>query len=191
MTSQAPAAGVPSGGGNGKFIVLALLLLGGVGGLIAWRKLSPPPVNSVGPIPSSAFPSHKVGDDLIPPPVAMEDSGPAAPAKVAAVVPSNGCDKKCVGSASEAIENALAQKAKQARRCYEKALNTDATLKGKISINVKIGSNGSVCSASVASNDMGNDYIGQCATDLFRNSSFPNPKGGCIETNVPLNFQTR
>lgn len=188
MTSQAPAAGVPSGGGNGKFIVLALLLLGGVGGLIAWRKLSPPPANSVGPIPSSAFPSHKVGEDSIPPPVAMEDSGPAVAAKPVAVAPSNGCDKKCAGSASDAIENALAQKAKQARRCYEKALANDATLKGKVSLNLKIGTNGSVCSVSVASNDIGNDYIGQCAADLFRNSSFPSPTGGCIETNLPLNF---
>ncbi len=187
MTSQAPAAGVPSGGGNGKFIVLALLLLGGVVALIVWRK-SQSPTNAVGPIPSSAFPSHKVGDDSIPPPVAVEDSGVPVQAKAAPIVPSNGCDKKCGGSGSEAIESALAQKAKQARRCYEKALQADATLKGKISLNVKIGTNGSVCSVGVGSNDMGNDYIAQCVTDLFRNSSFPSPTGGCIETNLPLNF---
>jgi len=187
MTSHPPAAGVPSGG-NGKFILLALLLIGGVGGVIVWGKSRSEPPAPVGPIPSSAFPSHKA-EDSVPPPVVVEDSG--APAPKVAAAPTNGCEKTCNGTATPEIETALQQRAKQSRVCYDKALATDPTLKGKMSLSVKIGSNGSVCSVSVGSNDIGNDFIAQCATNLFRTSAFANPKGGCVEATIPLNFQPR
>lgn len=188
MSSLPPAAGVPSGG-NGKYILLALLLLGGVVGVIVWARSHSAPPAQVGPIPSSAFPSRKT-EDSVPLPVAVEDSGAPAP-KAVQVAPSNGCEKTCSGSASPEIETALAQRAKQSRVCYDKALATDPTLKGKMTLHVKIGTNGSVCAVNVASNDIGNDFIAQCATNLFRTSAFANPKGGCVEATIPLNFQPR
>ena len=75
-----------------------------------------------------------------------------------------------------------------ARRCYNQALASDSTLKGHVSIAVRVGSNGAVCSANVASNDMGSSTVANCAANVFRSGSYPAPKGGCKDAVVPLSF---
>jgi len=185
--------GVPTG--NGKFIALAVLLLGAIGAVVAWKtcqKPVEPPlvVLDAGPPPR---PSKNIDDD-IPPPPAVEDAGNDAGKKATTpVFTGNQCDvKKCTGSAGSDVESALSFRAKQAHRCYDNALAQDPTLRGKVSIAVRIGSNGQACSAGVASNELSSaPSVANCVAGYFRGQAFPAPKGGCVDVNIPINFVPR
>lgn len=186
--------GVPSG--NGKFIALALLLLGAIGAVIAWKTCQKPPEPIVlGPVDAGPPPRPtKTIDDDIPLPPPIEDAGPDAGKKATtAVFTGNQCDaKKCTGSAGSDVETALSFRAKQAHRCYDNALGQDPTLRGKVSIAVRIGSNGQACSAGVASNEMASaPGVANCVAGYFRGQAFPTPKGGCVDVNIPINFVPR
>jgi hypothetical protein len=189
---RAPAGVPPSG--NGKFIALALLLLGVIAAVIAWRSCQKPAdpivvIQDAGPPPR---PSKTVDED-IPPPVAIEDSGVDAGKKTTVVFTGNQCDaKKCGGSSTSEVETALSFRAKQAHRCYDNALAQDPTLRGKVSIAVRIGSNGQACSAGVASNELVSaPSVANCVAGYFRGQAFPSPKGGCVDVNIPINFVPR
>jgi hypothetical protein len=97
-----------------------------------------------------------------------------------------GCEAKCVGAPPPDLSSALQGRAAQARRCYNSALAQDATLKGRVTIAVKIAPNGSVCGASVAQTDM--PAVAGCVAGVFRSGSFPAPRGGCVDATVPMNF---
>lgn len=193
-SSLRPAAGVPSG--NGKFIALAVLLLGIIGAVIAWKSCQKPPEPIVLAPPDAGIPPKPSAtiDEDIPPPAPVEDAAVEAGKKHTTVVfTGNQCDaKKCTGKASSDVEVALAFRAKQSHRCYDNALSQDPTLRGKISIAVRIGSNGQVCSASVASNELtGAPGVANCVAGYFRGQSFPAPKGGCVDVKIPINFVPR
>lgn len=188
-SSQTPA-GVPSSG-SGKYVIVALLLLGVIGGAVAWKLSQSPPPPPVVVIDAAAPPPTNTGrnpDDDVPPPPPVEDAGSDAGKKTVAVGSSNGCNQKCTGGTSPELEQALAFRMRQAHRCYDNALAQDPTLRGKIVVSLKIGTNGSVCSAGIASNEMGSQNVASCVTNQFRNANFPAPKGGCVDLNVPANF---
>jgi hypothetical protein len=184
--------------GNGKFIVLALLLLAVVGGLVYWKLTQKTP-ETITEAPKDAGPPTRPPptrnpDEDIPPPIAVEDAGPDAGKKTVIVLQGNNqCDaKKCSGATNSEIESALSFRAKQAHRCYDNALAQDATLRGKVSIAVRIGSNGQACSAAVASNELTSaPSVASCVTGYFRGQAFPAPRGGCVDVNIPINFVPR
>ena len=103
------------------------------------------------------------------------------------------CDaKRCTGATTSDIETALAFRAKQSHRCYDNALGQDPTLRGKVSIAVRIGANGTGCSAGVASNELSSaPGVANCVVNYFRGQAFPTPKGGCVDVNIPINFVPR
>lgn len=192
-SSLRPAAGVPSG--NGKFIALAILLLGIIGIVIAWKSCQKPPDPIVLAPPDAGVPpkpSQNIDDD-IPPPPPVEDAAVDAGKKVTVVYTGNQCDaKKCTGTTTSDVEVALAFRAKQSHRCYDNALAQDPTLRGKVSIAVRIGSNGQTCSAGVASNELtAAPGVATCVTGYFRGQNFPAPKGGCVDVKIPINFVPR
>jgi hypothetical protein len=189
-SSRRPA-GVPESG-NAKYAIIAILLILGAGGLYAWRVASnrapvPAPVPST-PVADTGAPSNpKLEDIPLPPPV--EEKPEAGPAPRVVYVPSGGCDAKCTGKAPPELEQALQVRGAQTRRCYNTALAQDSSLKGHVTISVRIAPNGNLCSANVLSNDMGSGSVAACAANIFRaNSSYPAPHGGCVEANVPLAF---
>ncbi len=186
-TSVAPP---PPQGGNGKYILVALLFLLGIGALV-WKLRAPGDPQPVPVIPSApvTLPTNPKIDDVPPPPPEEPDSGPEEVKKPTTA--DNGCRgiTRCSGSATPDLETALAFRAKQAHRCYDQALAQDSTLQGKVQISVRVASNGNVCSAGVASNDMGNPSVAQCVARTFASAGhFPAPKGGCIDANVPISF---
>jgi len=188
-----PPAGVPPSG-NGKFIVLALLLLGIIGGIVALKTCQKPP-EPVVIVPPDAGPPPKPSqtiDDDIPPPPPVEDASADAGKKTTVIFTGNQCDvKKCGGSTNSEVEAALSFRAKQAHRCYDNALSQDPTLRGKVSIAVRIGSNGQACSAGVASNELSSASVANCVVNNFRGQAFPSPRGGCVDVNIPINFVPR
>lgn len=203
MASKAPPppssrqpAGVPSGGG-GKYVAVAVGLLGLVGAAVAWKTCQKPPeptVLYIDAAPPPTFAGRNLDDD-VPPPAPVEDAAPTTGKKPVATqtASSFGCDAKvCTGSSSPELETALQFRAQQSRRhCYDAALAQDPTLRGKVTIAVRVGSNGQVCSAGVASNEMSSPVVANCAAATFRGVSFPAPKGGCVDVNIPANFVPR
>ena len=195
-SSRAPAGVPPSG--NGKFIVIALLLLLGIGGIAYWQLNKKPPepvvITNIVDAGPAIKPTGRNPDDDVPPPPPVEDAGEEAGKKVVVVQNGGGaqCDaKKCTGANSSDLETALAFRAKQAHRCYDNALAQDPTLRGKISIAVRVGANGQVCSAGIGSNDMGSANVANCVVNYFRGQTLPAPKGGCVDANIPINFVPR
>lgn len=202
MASKPPPSLQPTGvptGGNGKYIAIALLLFGGIGAVIVWKMMNKPetPTTPVTVFDAGLPPPKPTGrnpDEDVPPPPVAEDAGEDSGKKPVAttVKADNGCEaKKCTGAASSEIEQALSFRAKQAHRCYDQALAQDSSLRGKVSIALRIGNNGSVCSAGVASNEMGSSTVASCVANYFRGSNFPSPKGGCVDVNIPINFVPR
>lgn len=185
-----PPAGVPSG--NGKYAVVAVLLLLGIGGFVFWKKSQKAPETTIimldagPPAPTSA---RNLDDDIpLPPPV--EDAGPADKPKVTTTKVDTGCGAKtCGGSATSDIETALAFRAKQAHRCYDNALAGDPTLRGKMSVTVRIGNQGQICSANVGQNDL--PALTNCVLNSFRGQNVPAPRGGCVDVAIPINFVPR
>ena len=190
-SSRRPA-GVPESG-NAKYAIVAIVLLLGAGGLYAWRNASsrsdaPAPCRRR-PWPTRARrPNPKLEDIPLPPPV--EEKPEAGPPPKVVYVPSGGCEAKCSGTAPPELEQALQVRGSQARRCYNQALAQDSSLKGHVTIAVKIAPNGNLCSANVADQRHGLRRASRaCAANIFRaNSSYPAPHGGCVEANVPLAF---
>jgi hypothetical protein len=185
---------VPQSGGNAKYAIVAVVLLLGAGGLFMLRgSSSPPPPPPPPPVPStsaSTASTNPLLDDIPPPPPA--DTTPEAGKPNVVYVSgggNGGCDGKCSQQyASAELGQALQVRANQARRCYNSALSQDSTLKGHVSIAIRVGTGGNVCSANVASNDMGSPGVGQCAANVFRNGTYPAPHGGCVDAVVPLAF---
>ena len=198
MASQVPSippAGVPSSGG--KYVVAAVLILALIGAAIAFKmcqKPGPQPRVMFDAAPPPTF-SGRNPDDDVPLPPTIEDAGKQGdggegPKKVLGLA--SQCDaKKCVGQSGSDLETALQFRVKQAHRCYDNALAQDPTLRGKVTVAVRIGANGQVCSSGVASNDMASPNVATCVTGYFRGANFPSPKGGCVDVNIPINFVPR
>ena len=187
-------AGIPESGGNAKYAIVAIVLVLGAGGLFALRSMSgkgnvAPPLPPMPSASASAQATNPLLDDVPPPP--PPDIVPEGGSKSSVVyVPTNGgCDGQCsMKYAPSELGGALQVRAAQARRCYNQALASDSSLKGHVSIAVRIGLGGNVCSASVAANDMGSPGVAQCAANIFRSGSYPAPHGGCVDANVPMSF---
>lgn len=198
-TPSIPPAGVPSG--NGKYIAVAVVLLALIGSAVVWKTCQKPPPPAVvyvdaGPTPSVVNTGGRnIEDDIgLPPPIV--DAGPAKPTGTGTLQSAGAgqCDvKKCNGRSTSELETALNFRVRQAHRCYDNALGQDPTLRGKITIAVRVGSNGSTCpnGVSVASNEMGSQTVAQCVAGYFRGANFSAPQGGCLDANIPINFVPR
>lgn len=193
--SSVPPAGIPSSG-NAKYAAVVVILLLGMGAILLWKfVLSKPDQPVAKPTPSVAPPAASPSADIpdsklnaVPPPPPIASSAPSATPKGPGVaVPGNfGCDAKCTGSAPGDLASSLQVRASMARRCYQAALANDSSLKGRVTVAVKISPSGSVCSAAVAQSDI--PAISGCVAGVFRGGSFPAPRGGCVDTMVPMSF---
>src|SRR5262249_48256481 len=123
------------------------------------------------------------------PPVEAEEDAGKTQTKITSTRMASGCDAKtCKGTSGTDLENALAFRAKQAHRCYDNALAQDPTLRGKVTVAVRVGANGQGCSAGLAANEMSGSNVGSCVLGFFRGTNFPAPKGGCVDVTLPINF---
>lgn len=173
---------------------LASVLVAAALGTVACSKEQPakpaaPPAPKVEEVVKEA----PLENDIPMPPPEPVDAGapavaPGAPAPKAPVVNEACAPKACTGQLTEDLANALGAKCRIARRCYEAELANNPDLKGRISLKVRVGHDGSMCSAKVDSDEMGNARLAACVAGQFR-GSVPAPAGhGCIETVVPCNF---
>lgn len=99
-----------------------------------------------------------------------------------------GCGGTCSGNAGSALRSALATRGAAARSCYNTALRRNENLGGRITVLMRLSPTGSVCSASVVDDTIGDPGVASCVASKFRGGNFPAPTGGCVDTAVPLNF---
>ncbi len=184
----------PKSGGSGPIIIAAVLMLFLIGGLIVWKVTgSSEPSKTPTPVlaSTSATPTLDEPPPPPPPPPVVEDAvKPEDKVKAKAAGPSP-CSKECPGTASGALTSALAGRAGSSRSCYEKALSSNATLEGTLTVGVRVGPGGQVCGARVVSDGLHDPGVTNCVVNRFASSTFPAPQGGCAEVNVPLRFMPK
>jgi|RhiMethySRZTD1v2_1073278.scaffolds.fasta_scaffold05968_14 hypothetical protein len=182
----------PKSGGSGGFIAAALVMLLLMGGLIWWKFRGGEEPKQPEPTPVVSTPPHPTLDEPPPPPPPPEvtpDAGKKTVVKRGGGGKvGGGCGGECEGQAGASLRSALAGKAGAARRCYERALLQNATLQGRMMVAVRVGPGGEVCSANIAQNGIGDPGLANCVVGMFRSSTFPPPQGGCVDTQVPMNF---
>lgn len=140
------------------------------------RPAPAPPVVSVPPsIPAATAAATPVAEVDASVPVAAADDPRA-------------CDGKCQGKATADIGPAFQTRAAEGRRCYNEALRTTPTLQGQTVVRLRLGADGSICSAAVKTSTMPAEF-NDCLLGLFTRQSYPAPAGGCLDVEVPLVFK--
>lgn len=75
----------------------------------------------------------------------------------------------------EAVRRVILQNLRVIRTCYERQLNRNPDLMGKIVISWVIGEQGRVVSARTRSNELGNDAVADCILSRLKTWRFPEP----------------
>ncbi len=78
------------------------------------------------------------------------------------------------------VERVIKKHLSQIRYCYQKELNKNPGLYGKVVIKFVIAKDGTVSSARVNSTSMNNPIVENCICQRFMRFQFPEPKGGGI-----------
>lgn len=195
MSSTVPP---PPKHGNGGFVGAVIVMLLLMGGLVYWKLGGSEEKPTESPlIPIGSASSAPTVDQVVPPPppppsASTEDAGTPSTTKKAPTAVGSGpmCNTcgKCTGDPAGGFEAALRGRAGLAQRCYEKALNQQEGLAGKLSVSLCVGVGGGVCNASISSDSLGSPAVAQCVLNIYRATTFPSPKNGCVEAKVPLNF---
>jgi hypothetical protein len=90
----------------------------------------------------------------------------------------------------EQIERVVRRHQRGIQYCYERELQNDGLLAGRISINWTIGLDGTVQSASVTENSMGNRNVESCILSEVRRMRFDQPDGGNVVVTYPFTFRS-
>lgn len=89
----------------------------------------------------------------------------------------------------EAIRRVIQANLRVIRACYERQLNRNPDLFGKLVISWEIGEQGRVVSAHVKSNELGNREVGDCVVDRLKGWRFPEPPSNqVVEVSYPFFF---
>lgn len=91
------------------------------------------------------------------------------------------CDKKNIRKVVQSKGNAI-------QYCYERQLQTNPKLKGKIIAQWKVGLQGQVKSTSLASSTMNNSKVENCILRVIKRMRFEKPDGGICVINYPFVF---
>ncbi len=91
----------------------------------------------------------------------------------------------------EIIQRVVRQHRREIRNCYERELQRNPDLQGRVIMQFVISGSGDVVSARVEESTMDNHEVGRCMTRRIRRWSFPEPDGGgIVRVNYPFNFSS-
>jgi hypothetical protein len=135
----------------------------------------------------------KITETPPPPPPPPEEQPEAtasavAPAASKTVRAASSCGGECKGVVSTELRSYLSGRASQGRKCYERALLQNASLKGRMKVQLRVSAQGQLCSASMASDELQDPGLNACILQMFRASVYPAPGNGCVDVAVPLSF---
>lgn len=74
------------------------------------------------------------------------------------------------------------------RQCYQTGLNSDPSMAGKVVVSAKVGPNGEVSSADIASNSGLSPAVASCIAGVVKRAQFSPPGGGGSTLNIPVTF---
>jgi len=114
----------------------------------------------------------------------------AAAAGAGSAPTSTTCQACGSGVSNGALNSAIRGRAGTAQGCYQRALR-DGGSEGTVTVAVSVGSDGSVCGASVVSDTVNNPSIASCVVGKFRGTNYPKPTEGCVTVQVPITFKVK
>ncbi len=117
----------------------------------------------------------------------LDGGGPAGTKKQGAVTVS-GEVIRVGGMDAALIDGVVKQHLNSFRYCYQRQLQRDPTLRGKVTLKWVIAGDGSVSSAAVKTDTTGNGVVGTCMAGVARRMRFPEPKGGLVIVIYPFLF---
>jgi hypothetical protein len=95
------------------------------------------------------------------------------------------------GLSRDVIESIIRRRQYRIRLCYERQLNFNSKLAGKISMHFVIGGKGSVIKANIAEDTMKNESVRNCVVDEVKSWIFPAPEGGTlVNVDYPFVFES-
>ena len=77
----------------------------------------------------------------------------------------------------------------QVKACYERRLKKNATLRGKLDLNIAVSSKGRVTDVAVNRDTVRDSRMLKCVDGTIRKWKFPKPKGGRVIIGKTFNFQ--
>ena len=181
------------GGGNLKYILGGIVLLGGAAALfLALRSPAAPPPQPEPPPPPANV--ERVNPMAQPDLILDEQKDAGQPQQEAqaekpkTVVREQRDEWDCSGDlARSALQSVIDSNRAQVRNCYERRLKVNNVLQGDLKLKIKVGTNGQIAAASVAGSLKDNEVFG-CVRALAQNWKFPPPTGGCAVVQVPFQF---
>jgi hypothetical protein len=91
------------------------------------------------------------------------------------------------GLSREVIRRVIGRHLNEVRHCYEQGLRTRPELQGRVTVKFAIGTTGSVVTAVVAQNELGDAQVAQCISAATRRWQFPAPEGsGMVMVSYPF-----
>jgi hypothetical protein len=88
----------------------------------------------------------------------------------------------------EVIQRIVRQNFGRFRACYERGLQTNPALAGRVTVRFEIGADGSVTQASDGGSDLRDPGVVTCVARSFKALSFPQPEAGTVTVVYPIVF---
>lgn len=176
---------------DGKYVVIALLILLAAGGLWFFLRSDEGPA---GPEVAEVRPEPPTREQFAPEiEIPEEDAGldgseadkPSSRPKSASTT--HPSDWICNGSlpASQLSAVIRGQPSKQVQTCYERRLKDNNLLQGTMTVLLTIGGSGGVKAVSV-DGTLNDRQVYACVKRVAKTWKFPKPEGGCVRTAVPF-----
>jgi hypothetical protein len=93
--------------------------------------------------------------------------------------------------APSTIQSTIHARYPQMYECYQKALQTNPELGGRISARMLVGDDGRVKSIEPICTSLDDPAVVDCVIDVFRQLEFPRPEGGPVQLEYPVMFVPR
>jgi hypothetical protein len=89
------------------------------------------------------------------------------------------------------IDAVIRRRQDRVRLCYERQLNFNPKLSGKVAVRFVIGADGGVVSSKILEDTMKNATVASCILGEVKNWTFPKPKGGAnVSVDYPFVFES-
>lgn len=120
-----------------------------------------------------------------PPAPPPEPTAKATPAPMRADGP---CDL-CAGRVTPELQDSLTKRASEARDCYVRVLTNTPDAKASMTVEVKVGRDGTACSVQSHVDEPSYPGLADCVMDQYKKGGFAPPgAASCVVTRVPIVF---
>lgn len=91
---------------------------------------------------------------------------------------------------SSSISQVVRRNQAAIRRCYERELNANPNLKGKVSVTIIINERGRIQMADISEDTVGDAAVRKCILGVVNRWRFPKPDGGPASVTIPFVFSS-